>query len=96
MMPSTERRLVWIQHAPKPGDMYAAECGSCTFEICRMPDNTGYVLQMRQIRPEDWPLMIWEMDGYGLEEAKERAERLANERVPVILWVRGNPGYSDL
>jgi hypothetical protein len=37
-MPSTER-LTWIQQAPAPGDMYAAECGPYSFEISRMPDH---------------------------------------------------------
>ena len=85
MQRTAEPRLTWIQTAPEPGDMYAAECGSYTFEICRMPDDTGYVLQMWQLRPEDWPLVVWEMDGFSLEGAKHRAERLANQRVPVIV-----------
>jgi hypothetical protein len=25
---------------------------------------------MWQIRPEDWPLVVWEMDDFSLEEAK--------------------------
>jgi hypothetical protein len=40
---------------------------------------------MWQTRPEDWPLVVWEMDGFSLDEAKERAERLANQHVPVIV-----------
>ena len=76
-MQAIERRLTWIQHAPEPGGMYLAECGMYTFEICRTSDS-GYVLQMWQIRPEDWPLLTWEMDGFSLEEAKARAERLAD------------------
>ena len=80
-MPTTER-LTWIKAAPEPGGLYVAECGPYSFEICRMPDNTGYALQMWQLRPEDWPLVVWEMDGYGLEEAKVRAERLADQHVP--------------
>jgi hypothetical protein len=84
-MPTNETRLVWIQQAPEPAGLYVAECGMYTFEICRMPDDTAYALQMWQLRPEDWPLMVWEMDGFSLEEAKARAERLANQRVPVIV-----------
>jgi hypothetical protein len=84
-----ELQLVWSQTAPEPGDMHAAEWGPYSFEVCRMPDNTGYVLQIGQIRPEDWPLVVWEMDGYSLGEAKARAERLADQHVPVI--VEGEP-----
>jgi hypothetical protein len=84
-MPSTEPRLVWIQQAPEPGGPYFAECGPYRFEICRMPDDTVYALQMWQLRPEDWPLVVWEMDGYSLEEAKDKAERLADQHVPVII-----------
>jgi hypothetical protein len=54
-----------------------------------MPDNTGYALQMWRLRPEDWPLLVWEMDGYSLDEAKARAERLADQHVPAI--VKGQP-----
>jgi hypothetical protein len=84
-MPTNEIRLTWVQHAPEPGGMYAAECGPYRFEICRMPDDTGYALQMRQFQPEDWPLLVWEMDGYSLDEAKARAERLADQHLPVII-----------
>ena len=41
-----------VQHAPEPGGMYPAECGMYNFEISKMSD-TGYVLRMWQIRPED-------------------------------------------
>ena len=69
-----------------PGGMYSAECGQYVLEISKAPEpGTGYLLQMWQTRPEDWPLVIWEMDGYSLEEAKACAERLADERVPVII-----------
>jgi hypothetical protein len=44
---------------------------------------------MWQTRSEDWPLVVWEMDGFSLEEANARAERLAAERVPVI--IEGEP-----
>ena len=65
-MPTAER-LTWIKAATEPGGLYAAECGPYSFEICRMPDNTGYVLQMWQLRPEDWPLLVFELDGYSLQ-----------------------------
>jgi hypothetical protein len=64
-MPATEPRLVWIQTAPEPVDVYVAACGSCDFEICATL-NRGYRLRMRQIRPEDSPLLFRERDGYGL------------------------------
>lgn len=83
-MKTTEPRLTWIQRAPEPGGVCFAACGPYRFEIGHTPDQ-GYVLQMWQLRPEDWPLLVWEMDGYGLEEAKGRAERLADQHVPVIL-----------
>jgi hypothetical protein len=83
-MNATENRLAWTQFAPEPGGMYLAEGGMYSFEISKTAD-AGYVLQMWQIRPEDWPLLFWEMDGYSLEEAKERAERLADQHVPVIM-----------
>jgi hypothetical protein len=70
--------------APAPGDMYAAECGMYVFEISATTDQ-GYMLQMWQTCPEDWPMLFWEMDGFSLEEAKERAERLADQHVPVII-----------
>jgi hypothetical protein len=89
MQRTIENRLTWIQQAPEPGSLHVAQCGAYSFEISRMPDNTGYVLQMWQIRPEDWPLVVWEMDGYSLGEAKARAERLADQHVPVI--IEGQP-----
>jgi hypothetical protein len=81
-----EPRLTWIQQTPAPDGTHVAECGLYAFEISRgkAPD-TGHVLQVWQTRPEDWPLLVWEMDGFSLEEAKARAERLADERVPVII-----------
>ena len=69
-----------------PGGMYSAECGQYVLEISKAPEpGTGYLLQMWQTRPEDWALVVWEMDGFSLDEAKERAERLAKERVPFIV-----------
>jgi hypothetical protein len=50
-------RLAWTQTAPAPGGLYFAECGPYRFEISRTAD-AGYLLQMRQIRPEDWPLLF--------------------------------------
>lgn len=83
-MQTAENRLVWIQTAPKPGDVHFAECGAYNFEIRATPD-MGYLLRMYQIRPENSPILFWAMDGYSLDEAKARAERLANQHVPVIL-----------
>ena len=54
------------------------------FEISVTADQ-GYMLQMWQTRPEDWPLLIWENEGYTLNEAKGQAERLAAQRVPFII-----------
>ena len=48
-----------------------AECGPYRFENCHSPD-TGYLLQTWQIRPEEWPPLVWEMDGYGLYEGAGR------------------------
>ena len=84
MLNTTEPRLVWFQVAPKPISLFYAECGRYTFEICKTSD-AGHVLQMWQLRPEDWPLVVWGMDGFSVEEAKARAERLANQHVPVIM-----------
>ena len=87
-MSTTQPRLIWNQMAPAPdemlAEMLAAECGSYRFEISRMPDDAGYVLQVWQIRPEDWPLGVWEMDEFTLEE-KAKAERLAGQHVPDII-----------
>jgi hypothetical protein len=69
--------------ASAPDDMYAASLGQYVFEISATTDN-GFLLQMWQLRSEDWPLVVWEMDGFSLDEAKERAERLADQHVPVI------------
>ena len=64
--------------------MYLAELGLYTFKISATTDQ-GYLLQMWRTRPEDWPLLVFEMDGFSLDEAKERAERLSEQHVPVIL-----------
>jgi hypothetical protein len=85
-MPATEPRLTWTRMAPEPDDMHSASLGQYVFELSKAPEpGTGYLLQMWQTRPEDWPLLVWEMDGYSPEEAKERAERLADQHVPVIV-----------
>jgi hypothetical protein len=55
-----------------------------SFEISHTTDS-GYLLQMWQVRPEDWPLLFWEMDDYSPGEAKARAGRLADQHVPVII-----------
>jgi hypothetical protein len=83
-MNTTEPRLVWFQVAPKPISLFYTECGRYTFEVCRTSD-AGHMLQMWQQRPEDCPLLVWETDGYSLDEAKERAERLAGPHVPVMM-----------
>jgi hypothetical protein len=84
-MPASEPRLTWTRIAPEPDDMQAASLDQYVFEISKAPEpGTGYLLQMWQTRSEDWPLMVWEMDGFSVDEAKERAERLANQHVPVI------------
>jgi integrase len=44
---------------------------------------TTRLYDRRRSRP-DSPLLFWEMDGYSLEEVKERAERLADQHVPAI------------
>jgi hypothetical protein len=82
-MPTTER-LTWTKAVPEPAELYVAEAGIYVFEISATIDR-GYVLQMWQIRPEDWPLLFWEMDGYSLDEANDPAERLADQHVPVIV-----------
>lgn len=63
--------------------MYFAELGLYTFEISNTPDQ-GYALEMWQTCSEDWPLLVWEMDGFSLQEAKGRAERLVAQHIPVI------------
>ena len=83
-MPTTSR-LTWTKAVPEPAELFAAECGPYIFEITKAPEpGTGYLLQMWQTRPEDWPLLVWEKDGYSLDQAKERAERLADQHVPAI------------
>jgi hypothetical protein len=68
---------------PEPGGLYFAELGLYTFEIGHTLKQ-GYVLQMWQTRPEATPILFFEMDGCTLEEAKDRAERLADQHVPAI------------
>jgi hypothetical protein len=83
-MSTDETPLCWNQTARGELEAYAAACGPYGFEIRTTPA-MGYQLRMWQIRPEDSPLLFWEMDGYSLEEAKARAARLAAEHVPAIL-----------
>ena len=86
MASTTDPRLTWVQQAPEPHNMYAASLGQYVFEISKAPEpGTGYLLQMWQTRSEDWPLVVWEMDGFSPDEAKEHAERLADRHVPVII-----------
>jgi hypothetical protein len=68
-MSTAETRLTWIQTAPEPGDAYVAECGPYDFEI-RATAGMGYRLRMWEIRPEDSPLLFWEMNGYSPEMPK--------------------------
>jgi hypothetical protein len=79
----TTERLSWTQTAHGMPDVYLAECGPYDFEI-RSTQNTGYLLRMYRVRPEHTPRLVWGRDDYGLEGAMERAERLADEHVPVI------------
>ena len=83
-MPTSNPRLIWTQMAPAPDDMYSASLGQYDFEISAATENS-FLLQRWQLRPEDWPLVVWEMDGYSLDEAKECAERLADQHVLVII-----------
>jgi hypothetical protein len=83
-MAAPETRFTWIQTAPEPSGVYFAECGPHNFEIRATPGR-GYLLRMYRIRPEDSALLVWENGDYSLDEAKARAERLANQHVPVIL-----------
>jgi hypothetical protein len=73
-----------FQTAPEVGDAYTAECGRFELEP-RATANMGHCLRVWEIRSEDSPLLVREMDGFSLDEAKARAERLADERVPVII-----------
>jgi hypothetical protein len=79
----TASRLTWIQAAPKPGDLHFADCGPFSFEIIRT-HHRDYLLQVWRYPPKGAPLLWWEYDGFSLDEAKGRAERLADEHVPVI------------
>jgi hypothetical protein len=82
-MHTTKTRLTWIPAAHGMLDFYVAECGPYDFEI-RSTQNTGYLLRMYRVRSEHSPRLVWARNGYGLEDAMERAERLADEYVPVI------------
>lgn len=84
-MPSTETRLTWTPTAPDEVEVHTGECGSFAFEICTSAATNGYLLRMWRIRPEDSAILFWENDGYSLEEAKDRAERLADQHVPSIV-----------
>lgn len=81
-MSSRKPRLIWTKAVPEPAELHVAECGMYVFEISAA-DN-GHLLQMWQTRSEDWPLLVWEMDGFSLDGAKARAERLADQHVPMI------------
>lgn len=84
-MPTTETRLTWTKAVPEPAELHVAEAGMYVFEISEaLEPAMAYLLQMWQTRPEDWPLLMWEMDGFSLDEAKANAERLADQHVPTI------------
>jgi hypothetical protein len=83
-LPKPEAPLTWTQTAHGMLDVYVAECGAYDFEIRTTPD-MGYRLRMWQIRPDDSPLMFWQMDGYSLEEAKTRAAQMAAQHIPPIV-----------
>jgi hypothetical protein len=83
-MPTTEIRLTWTQTAQGEVEVHIAECGPYAFEICTSAATNGHLLRMWRIRPEDRAIFFWERDGYSLEEAKARAERLADQHVPSI------------
>ena len=86
-MSTASTRLAWTKAVPEPAELHVAEAGIYVFEISKaLEPAMGYLLQMWQTRSEDWPLLVWEMDGYsGLDEAKAKAERLATQHVPAIL-----------
>ncbi|MBW0000235.1 MAG: hypothetical protein JO015_14125 [Verrucomicrobia bacterium] len=85
-MSTTEPRLTWTKAVPEPAELHAAECAQYVFEIsAALEPGRGYLLHVWHTCPVDWPLGVWEMDGFSLDEAKQRAERLANERVPFIV-----------
>lgn len=79
----TASRLTWIKAAPEPGDLHFAECGPFSFEIIHT-HNRDYLLQMWRYPATDSPLLWWEYDGFSLDEAKAKAERLAGHHVPAI------------
>ena len=80
--PGDDIPLTWTTAVPEPPEPHVAECGVYVFEISAA--GNGHLLQMWQSRSEDWPLLVWEMDGYSLDEAKAQAERLADQHVPAI------------
>jgi hypothetical protein len=82
-MHTIKTRLPWIQTAHGMLDVYVSECGPYGFEI-RSTRNTGYLLRMYRVRSQNSPRLVWERDDCGLEDARERAERLADEHGPVI------------
>jgi hypothetical protein len=77
----TASRLTWIKAAP--GDLRFADCGPFSFEIIRT-HHRDYLLQVWRYPPKGAPLLWWEYDGFSLDEAKAKAERLADHHVPAI------------
>ena len=83
-MHTTEIRLTWTQTAQDEVQVNIAECRPYAFEICTSAATNGYLLRRWRIRPEDSAILFWERDSFSLEEAKARAERLADRHVPSI------------
>jgi hypothetical protein len=79
----TASRLTWIKAAPEPDDLHFAECGPFGFEVIRTHDR-DYLLQVWRYPLEGSPLLWWERDGFSLDGAKAKAERLADHHVPAI------------
>ena len=77
----TASRLTWIKAAS--GDLRFADCGPFSFEIIRT-HHRDYLLQVWRYPSKGAPLLWWEYDGFSLDEAKAKAERLADHHVPAI------------
>ena len=79
----TASRLTWIRAAPKPAELHFADCGPFSFEIIRT-HGSGYRLQVWRYPLNGAPLLWWEREGFSLEEAKAKADRLADHHVAAI------------
>ena len=82
-MPATKSRFIWPQTSPKSLHVHVAACDPCNVKICASP-NKCYLLRKWQIRLGGNPLLFWKDDGYSLEKAQARAERPADQRLPLI------------